>query len=128
MTIYHDLLTLIQTNEPRSSGWVILPNGGANVLKLAKFAIFHNAAKLPTFGSDPKSLCTGRWQPAPELAGRSAIRRDVGIRLKRLRLGRPAKSMMLVGLRGGKKVLLDQMRRGRISGTPEISIVFHLAK
>ena len=48
----------------------------------------------------------------PELAGRSAILRDVGIRLKRLRLGRPAKSVMLVGLRGvGKTVLLDQIRR-----------------
>lgn len=34
------------------------------------------------------------------------------MRLKRLRLGRPAKSVMLVGLRGvGKTVLLDQMRK-----------------
>ena len=54
----------------------------------------------------------GAGSPPPELAGRTDIRRDIGIRLQRLRLGRPAKSMMLVGLRGvGKTVLLDQMRR-----------------
>ncbi len=54
----------------------------------------------------------GAGSPPPELAGRSAIRRDVEIRLQRLRLGRPAKSVMLVGLRGvGKTVLLDQMRK-----------------
>src|SRR5258708_11185471 len=54
----------------------------------------------------------GAGSPPPELAGRSAIRRDVDVRLQRLRLGRPAKSVMLVGLRGvGKTVLLDQMRR-----------------
>ena len=48
----------------------------------------------------------------PELAGRDGIRRDVDIRLQRLRLGRPTKSVMLVGLRGvGKTVLLDRMRR-----------------
>jgi predicted AAA+ superfamily ATPase len=54
----------------------------------------------------------GAGSPPPELAGRNAIRRDIGVRLQRLRLGRPAKSMMMVGLRGvGKTVLLDQMRR-----------------
>ena len=54
----------------------------------------------------------GAGSPPPELAGRSAILKDIEIRLQRLRLGRPAKSMMLVGLRGvGKTVLLDQMRR-----------------
>jgi len=54
----------------------------------------------------------GAGSPPPELAGRSVIRRDIAIRLQRLRLGRPAKSMMMVGLRGvGKTVLLDQMRR-----------------
>lgn len=54
----------------------------------------------------------GAGSPPPELAGRAAIRRDIEIRLQRLRIGRPAKSMMMVGLRGvGKTVLLDQMRR-----------------
>jgi hypothetical protein len=48
----------------------------------------------------------------PELTGRDAIRKDVTIRLGRLRAGKQAKSVMLVGLRGvGKTVLLDQMRR-----------------
>lgn len=54
----------------------------------------------------------GAGSPPPELAGRSKIREDVSIRLRRLRSGRPAKSIMMVGLRGvGKTVLLDQMRR-----------------
>jgi hypothetical protein len=54
----------------------------------------------------------GAGSPPPELAGRGVIRSDIAIRLKRLRLGRPAKSIMMVGLRGvGKTVLLDQMRR-----------------
>lgn len=54
----------------------------------------------------------GAGSPPPELAGRGALRKDIEVRLERLRLGRPAKSMMLVGLRGvGKTVLLDQMRR-----------------
>lgn len=54
----------------------------------------------------------GAGSPPPELAGRSKIREEVSVRLQRLRLGRPAKSMMLVGLRGvGKTVLLDQMRK-----------------
>ena len=59
----------------------------------------------------------GAGSPPPELAGRSAIRRDVDVRLQRLRLGRPAKSVMLVGLRGvGKTVLLDQIRRDAEAG------------
>ncbi len=54
----------------------------------------------------------GAGSPPPELAGRAAIRKDIHVRLQRLRLGRPAKSLMMVGLRGvGKTVLLDQMRR-----------------
>jgi hypothetical protein len=54
----------------------------------------------------------GAGSPPPELAGRSAILHEVKVRLQRLRIGRPAKSVMLVGLRGvGKTVLLDQMRR-----------------
>ena len=54
----------------------------------------------------------GAGSPPPELAGRGAIRQDIAVRLERLRLERPAKSMMLVGLRGvGKTVLLDQIRR-----------------
>ena len=59
----------------------------------------------------------GAGSPPPELAGRSYIRHDVEIRLNRLRLGRPAKSVMMVGLRGvGKTVLLDQMRKDAEAG------------
>jgi hypothetical protein len=54
----------------------------------------------------------GAGSQPPELAGRSAILRDIEVRLHRLRIGRPSKSVMLVGLRGvGKTVLLDQIRR-----------------
>lgn len=54
----------------------------------------------------------GAGTPPPELAGRAAILADTDTRLKRIQLGRPAKSVMLVGLRGvGKTVLLDHIRR-----------------
>lgn len=53
----------------------------------------------------------GAGSPPPELAGRSAIREHIRVCIERLRHGRQAKSVMLVGLRGvGKTVLLDQMR------------------
>jgi hypothetical protein len=53
----------------------------------------------------------GAGAPPPELAGRDALRHEVHIAMERVRLGRPAKSVMLVGLRGvGKTVLLDRMR------------------
>lgn len=54
----------------------------------------------------------GAGSPPPELAGRDAVRKQMTVCLQRLRKGRPAKSMMLVGLRGsGKTVLLDQMMK-----------------
>jgi hypothetical protein len=47
----------------------------------------------------------------PELAGRDDLREVVRVALERLRLGRAAKSVLMVGLRGvGKTVLLDAMR------------------
>jgi AAA ATPase domain len=53
----------------------------------------------------------GAGTPPPELAGRDALRATLQISLQRTRLGRPAKSAMLVGLRGvGKTVLLDRIR------------------
>lgn len=53
----------------------------------------------------------GAGSPPPELAGRDEIREQVRICLERLRLGKQAKSVLLIGLRGvGKTVLLDQMR------------------
>lgn len=47
----------------------------------------------------------------PELAGRDELRRLVHVAIERVRRGNPAKSVLMVGLRGvGKTVLLDQMR------------------
>ena len=53
----------------------------------------------------------GAGTPPPELAGRDDLRKTLLIALERARIGRPAKSAMLVGLRGvGKTVLLDRIR------------------
>ena len=53
----------------------------------------------------------GAGAPPPELAGRDAILEDARIALGRVRLGRPTKSLILVGLRGvGKTVLLVRIR------------------
>ena len=47
----------------------------------------------------------------PELAGRDDIREAARVAIERLRIGRSAKSLLLVGLRGvGKTVLLDSIR------------------
>ncbi len=49
--------------------------------------------------------------PPPELAGRDEVRETVRIATERIRNGSPAKSILMVGLRGvGKTVLLDRMR------------------
>lgn len=54
----------------------------------------------------------GAGTPPPELAGRDELRETVRIALARTRLRRPAKSVLMVGLRGvGKTVLLDRMRK-----------------
>lgn len=58
---------------------------------------------------DPFSPSAG--SPPPELAGREELRESIHIAMERARIGRPAKSAMLVGLRGvGKTVLLDRLR------------------
>jgi len=45
------------------------------------------------------------------LAGRDDLLEIVRIALDRVRIGRPSKSILMVGLRGvGKTVLLDRMR------------------
>lgn len=59
----------------------------------------------------------GAGSPPPELAGREELRERVRIALERVRHGRAAKSVLLVGLRGvGKTVLLDRMRTNAESG------------
>lgn len=53
----------------------------------------------------------GAGTPPPELAGRDDLREQVRIATERLRRGLPAKSLLMVGLRGvGKTVLLDRLR------------------
>lgn len=53
----------------------------------------------------------GAGHQPPELAGRDELREALRISFERARIGRPAKSAMLVGLRGvGKTVLLDRVR------------------
>ncbi len=53
----------------------------------------------------------GAGSPPPELAGRDELLEKVRIALARIRDGRNAKSVLMVGLRGvGKTVLLDRMR------------------
>ncbi len=62
---------------------------------------------------DPVSnpFAPGAGTRPPELAGRDELREVVRIALERVRRGLPAKSVLMVGLRGvGKTVLLDQMR------------------
>lgn len=54
----------------------------------------------------------GAGTPPPELAGRDELREALHVALERAKIGRPAKSAMLVGLRGvGKTVLLDRVRQ-----------------
>lgn len=53
----------------------------------------------------------GAGTQPPELAGRDEIREKIRIAIERVRIGRQAKSQMIIGLRGvGKTVLLDKMR------------------
>ena len=53
----------------------------------------------------------GAGTPPPELAGRDELREQVRVATERLRRGLPAKSLLMIGLRGvGKTVLLDRMR------------------
>ncbi|MEN8150940.1 MAG: ATP-binding protein [Planctomycetota bacterium] len=53
----------------------------------------------------------GAGAPPPELAGRDPLREAVRVAIERVRRGKPAKSLLMVGLRGvGKTVLLDRMR------------------
>ena len=54
----------------------------------------------------------GAGTPPPELAGRDRIIEDATVALARVKSGRPAKSQMLLGLRGvGKTVLLNEIAR-----------------
>jgi hypothetical protein len=53
----------------------------------------------------------GAGTPPPELAGRDELLETVRVAIARVRAGRSAKSVLMIGLRGaGKTVLLDRMR------------------
>jgi hypothetical protein len=53
----------------------------------------------------------GAGTPPPELAGRDELLENMRVTLARVRAGRAAKSVLMIGLRGvGKTVLLDRMR------------------
>ena len=53
----------------------------------------------------------GAGTQPPELAGRQQVRDDALVALQRTRLGRPSKSLLVIGLRGvGKTVLIDRIR------------------
>lgn len=53
----------------------------------------------------------GAGTPPPELAGRDELRETIRVAIQRVKNGLPAKSFLMVGLRGvGKTVLLDRMR------------------
>lgn len=61
---------------------------------------------------DPRSnpFAPGAGTQPPELAGRAGIIEDADIALARLKKGRPARSQLLLGLRGvGKTVLLNRI-------------------
>ena len=59
----------------------------------------------------------GAGTPPPELVGRDELRKTVHVAIERIRQGRPAKSILMVGLRGvGKTVLLDRMREEAEAG------------
>jgi len=59
----------------------------------------------------------GAGTPPPELAGRDELLQTVRVALERVRRGLPAKSILMVGLRGvGKTVLLDRMREDAEAG------------
>jgi len=54
----------------------------------------------------------GAGSPPPELAGRDKVRDQAHIAMARIKIGNPAKSVLMVGLRGvGKTVLLDKIRQ-----------------
>ena len=63
---------------------------------------------------DPRQnpYAPGAGAPPPELAGRNALIEQAEIALDRIRSGRYAKSLILVGLRGvGKTVLLNRIQQ-----------------
>jgi hypothetical protein len=69
----------------------------------------------------------GAGAPPPELVGRGPILEQARILLGRVKIGRPEKSLLLIGLRGvGKTVLLNEIRRmAAAAGYHTIEIEVH---
>lgn len=58
----------------------------------------------------------GAGTQPPALVGRDEVRETARIALERIKIGRPSKSMLMVGLRGvGKTVLLDRIREDALA-------------
>lgn len=72
----------------------------------------------------------GAGSPPPKLAGRDEIIDRTAVTLERVRLGRPAKSFIVVGLRGvGKTVLLNQVfDKAEALGYQAVQIEAHESK
>ena len=81
------------------------------LLELIKLHNLRNIAIVLLMDPITNPYAPGAGTPPPELAGRDELREAIRIASERVRAGRPAKSALLVGLRGvGKTVLLDRMR------------------
>lgn len=82
--------------------------------RLGVFALddkFGNMRIIRSMDPISNPFSPGAGTPPPELAGRGELRETVRIAIERTRQCRPAKSVLMVGLRGvGKTVLLDRMR------------------
>ena len=69
-----------------------------------------NSPKTPRMDPIRNPYAPGAGTPPPELAGRDELRETARIALERSRIGRPGRSIIMVGLRGvGKTVLLDRI-------------------
>jgi len=69
----------------------------------------------------------GAGSPPPELAGRGPLLEQATLTLARVKAGRPARSMLLIGLRGvGKTVLLNRIRElAEANGFHTVSVEAH---
>jgi hypothetical protein len=69
----------------------------------------------------------GAGTPPPELAGRDELRDTVRIALARVQLGRPTKSVLMVGLRGVGSDAAPYRARPRKSNTMVVAMLIVLA-
>ncbi len=65
---------------------------------LSRFDKFDNIDTVESMDPVRNPYTPGAGTPPPELAGRDALREQVHIALERNRIGRPAESVLMVGL------------------------------